>query len=204
MKPLALFLLLAPGLYLAVEWVLLLTNQAHDMGFNPVQWTHHYLGETAIRILLVSLAISPIRDWTGWAPIILIRRRVGLAAFFYAIAHLLAFVWLDLDWSMPKLWEETLKRTYITFGMGALALLVPLAITSTNGWIRRMGRRAWERLHYLVYPLAILAVTHHVFAEKGIQPQPVIHGLILAVLLLWRVWSRLLKPRLLKPAEAAG
>ncbi|MEZ5938486.1 MAG: protein-methionine-sulfoxide reductase heme-binding subunit MsrQ [Hyphomonadaceae bacterium] len=187
MKPLTLLALILPGAYVVLEWTLALSGFPHDMGFNPVQWTHHFLGETALRILLVSLAITPLRDITGWAPIILIRRRIGLAAFFYALAHLLAYVWLDLDWSMPKLWEDILQRTYITLGMGAVAGLIPLAITSTNGMIRRMGRQAWQRLHYLVYPIAILAVAHHFFAEKGIQMGPLIHGAILAFLLAWRL-----------------
>lgn len=181
--------------------MLLIQGLPNDMGFNPAQWTHHFLGETAIRVLLVTLAVSPVRDITGWAPIVLVRRRIGLAAFFYAALHLVAYLWLDLLWSMADLWKDVLKRTYITFGMAAFALLILLAVTSTNGMIRRMGRKAWDRLHWLIYPLAILAVVHHFFAEKGIQSGPLIHGAILAVLLGWRLWKRVLQPRL-KPAPA--
>lgn len=202
MKPLTLAALILPGAYLAVQWVLLLSNQPNDLGFNPVEWTHRYLGDTAIRVLLVTLAVSPLRDITGWAPLALIRRRIGLAAFFYAAAHILAYLWLDLAWSLVKLWEDVLLRVYITFGMAAFVLLVPLAVTSTNGMIRRLGRATWDRLHWLIFPLSILAVLHHYFMVKGDQPAPLVHGGILALLLGWRVarWG-IAK---LRPAEATG
>lgn len=201
MKPLVLAALIAPGAWLAIQWALLLSNQPNVMGFNPVEWTHRYLGEIAIRILLITLAVSPVRDITGWAPIVLIRRRVGLAAFFYALLHIVAYLWLDLAWSLVKLWEDVVLRTYITFGMAAFALMLPLALTSTNGMIRRLGRETWDRLHWLIYPLAVLAVLHHYFMEKGDQPGPIVHGAILAVLLLWRIvrWTR---RKLAAPASA--
>ena len=202
MKPLALALLLAPFAYLALQWMLLLTGQPHVMGWNVAKWTHHYLGDTALRILLVALAISPIRDITGWAPIVLIRRRIGLAAFFYAFLHMLAYVGLNLNWSLPKLWEDIVIRTYITFGMAALIMMAPLAITSTNGMIRRLGRKAWDRLHWLIYPLAILAVAHDVLMQKTMQLTPIVHAVILGVLLGWRIVRWGLKR--IRPAEVAA
>lgn len=202
MKPLTLIALIAPFAYLAFLWTMMLTNtDPYIMGFNPVQWTHRYLGDTAIRILLVTLAISPIRDITGWAPITLIRRRIGLAAFFYAALHMLAYLGLDREWSLAKLWEDISIRTYIMLGMAALALMIPLAITSTNGMIRRLGRKTWDRLHWLIYPLAILAAAHNLLMVKVIDGDPTTHAVILAVLLLWRVGRFGLKR--LKPAEAA-
>ncbi|MDP3739669.1 MAG: protein-methionine-sulfoxide reductase heme-binding subunit MsrQ [Hyphomonadaceae bacterium] len=203
MKPLTLAALVAPFAYLAVLWILMLTSQPYIMGFDPVKWTHHYLGDTAIRILLVTLAISPIRDITGWAPIVVIRRRIGLAAFFYALLHMLAYVGLDLEWSIPKLWEDILLRTYITLGMLALLAMVPLALTSTNGMIRRLGRKTWDRIHWLIYPLAILAVSHNILMQKTLfQVQPMTHAAILAVLLGWRIARWALKR--MKPTEAAA
>jgi sulfoxide reductase heme-binding subunit YedZ len=188
LKPLTLIALIAPFAYLAVLWALMLTNtEPYIMGFNPVQWTHRYLGDTAIRVLLVTLAISPIRDITGWAPIALIRRRIGLAAFFYAFLHMLAYLGLDRNWSLQLLWEDVMIRTYIMLGMAALVLMIPLAITSTNGMIRRLGRKTWDRLHWLIYPLAIIAVAHNLLMVKIIDGDPTIHAAILAVLLLWRV-----------------
>jgi sulfoxide reductase heme-binding subunit YedZ len=205
MKPVTLVLLVAPFIYLAVLWILGLNGVSTPLGFDPVKWTHHYLGDTAIRILLVTLAISPIRDITGWAPIALIRRRIGLAAFFYATLHMLAYLGLDKGWSLQKLWEDVVIRTYITLGMLALLLMIPLALTSNNSAIRKLGRQTWDRIHWLIFPLAILAVAHNMLMQKTLwQMQPTIHMAILVLLLGWRVtrWGAgKLKP---KPAEAAA
>lgn len=202
MKPLTLVALVAPFAYLALQWTLMFSGQPHAMGWNVAKWTHLYLGDTAIRILLVTLAISPIRDITGWAPIVLIRRRIGLAAFFYAFLHMLAYVGLNLNWSLTELWKDIVIRTYITFGMAALILMIPLAVTSTNGMIRRLGRKAWDRLHWLIYLLAILAVAHNILMQKTMQPTPIVHAAILALFLGWRIarWG----VKRLKPAEAAA
>jgi len=204
MKPVTLALLLAPFIYLAVLWIIMLNGGSTPMGWDPVKWTHHYLGDTAIRILLATLAVTPVRDITGWAPIALIRRRIGLAAFFYALLHMLAYLGLDRGWSLVKLWEDVVIRTYITLGMIALVLMVPLALTSTNGMIRRLGRKTWDRIHWLIYPLAILAVTHNMLMQKTLwQMQPTVHAAILAVLLGWRLvrWS---VGKLKRPAEATA
>ncbi|WP_394693648.1 sulfite oxidase heme-binding subunit YedZ [Hyphobacterium sp.] len=190
LKPVTLLLLVLPFVWIASQWGLLLAGMDNDLGFEPVAATHHLLGQTALRILLISLAVTPFRDITRWAPILQVRRRIGLAAFWYALLHLLAYFGADLFFSLSALWEDIVERTYITFGMAALALLVPLAVTSFNSMIRRLGAQRWQRLHMLVYPLAILAVTHHFFAEKGLQPGPLVHAGILALLLGWRLWTR--------------
>jgi methionine sulfoxide reductase heme-binding subunit len=190
LKPVTLFLLVLPFAWIAGQWALLLSGMENELGFEPVAATHHFLGQTAIRILLISLAVTPFRDLTRWAPVLQVRRRIGLAAFWYALLHLLAYFGVDLFFSLPALWEDIVERTYITFGMAALVMLVPLAVTSFNSMIRRLGAQRWQRLHMLVYPLAILAVTHHFFAEKGLQPGPLVHAGILALLLGWRAWTR--------------
>jgi sulfoxide reductase heme-binding subunit YedZ len=204
LKPLTFWLLAAPGIWIAYQWVALYARWPNTLGFDPVQNTHHFLGETAIRVLLVALAVTPFRDVTGWAPIMRVRRRIGLAAFFYALAHMLAYLGLDLRFSMPKLWDDVVERTYITFGMSALLLLVPLAITSHDAMIKKLGALNWRRLHWLVYPIGILAVTHHYFAEKGNQLGPWVHGAILAALLGWRIAKRfgVVRPRMRSPAKA--
>jgi len=194
MKPLTLIALCLPGVYAAAQWAFGLAGLPNELGFNPAEWTHHFLGDTALRILLVTLAISPLRDITGWAPLALIRRRIGLAAFIYSAAHILAYLWLDLLWSFSALWDDVLKRTYITLGMAAFAAMVPLALTSTNGMIRKLGRRMWERIHQLIFPIAVLAVLHHLFMVKGNQPEPIVHGAILAALVAWRIAKRVRRP----------
>jgi sulfoxide reductase heme-binding subunit YedZ len=203
MKPVTLILLVAPFAYLVALWIMGLNGMQTPLGYDPVKWTHHYLGGTAIRILLITLAISPVRDITGWAPIVVIRRRIGLAAFFYATLHMLTYLGLDKQWSLPALWDDIVIRTYITLGMAALILMTPLAITSHNSMIRMMGRKAWDRLHWLVYPLAILAVSHNILMQKTLfQFQPWVHATILVLLLGWRIVRWGLKR--LRPAEAAA
>ena len=197
LKPLAFWLLAAPGLYMGWQWYLLLTGGPHDLGFNPIETTHRFLGDTAIRILLVSLAITPLRDLTRWLPVMKIRRRIGLAAFWYAVLHILAYLVLDkyfaaggsVTGALDGLWEDVVERVYITLGMAAFLLLIPLALTSFDGMVRRLGAGLWQRIHYLVYPVAGLAVLHHGFMEKGNQIGPWIHGLILALLLGYRLWA---------------
>jgi sulfoxide reductase heme-binding subunit YedZ len=202
LKPLTLVALIAPFAWLAYQWAMMLAGLPNDMGWNVGQWTHRYLGDTAIRILLVTLAISPIRDITGWAPIALIRRRVGLAAFFYAALHLLAYFWLDRNWSLLGLIQDVTLRTYIMLGMAALTLMIPLAITSNNASIKKLGRKTWDRLHWLIYPLAILAVAHNLLMVKIVEGDPAIHAIILGVLLLWRVGRWVIGK--LKPSEVAA
>ncbi len=202
LKPTALLILIAPFAWLAYQWTLMLAGQPNDMGWNVGQWTHRYLGDTAIRVLLATLLVSPIRDIMGWAPLALIRRRVGLAAFFYAALHLLAYFWLDRNWSISGLIEDVTLRTYIMLGMAALTLMIPLAITSNNTSIKKLGRKVWDRIHWLIFPLAILAIGHNLLMVKAIDGAPILHAMILALLLGWRMamWTR----GKLKPAVATA
>lgn len=196
-KPVAFWVLLAPGLFLVWKWVGVWTYDPSSPAaldvlvdpffVDPVGVSHVILGDTALRVLLVSLAMTPLRDWTGWGGWILVRRRVGLFAFGYALAHLAVYFGVELSWSLAKLAEDIGERRYITVGMAALVLLIPLAITSHNRLIRALGPVIWRRLHWLVYPIAVLAVTHHVWVEKGVQLEPLVHAGVLAVLLGHRV-----------------
>jgi sulfoxide reductase heme-binding subunit YedZ len=202
MKPLTLIALATPFLFLAWQWLQVLTGiNPRAMGTDFVTYTHHFLGDTAIRILLVTLAVSPVRDITGWAPIALIRRRIGLAACFYAALHMLAYLWLDRGWDLGLLWEDMVVRTYIMLGMASLVLMVPLALTSNNSAIRKLGRQTWDRIHWLIFPLAILAVAHNLLMVKVIYGDPLTHAVILTLLLGWRVarWGM----GKLRPAAAA-
>lgn len=196
LKPLAFWLLSAPGLWLGWQWFLLLTGADNALGFNPIETTHRFLGDTALYVLLISLAVSPIRDLTPWRAVLKIRRRIGLAAFWYALLHVLAYLGLDLliaagmdpVAALAGLWEDVAERIYITLGMLAFIALLPLAITSFNFMIRMLGAQNWQRLHWLVYPIAILAVFHHGYMVKGNQLAPWINGGILALLLIYRLY----------------
>ncbi len=196
-KPAAFWLLAAPAFYLAWRWarVFAYDPAVHGTALlvmdpylaDPVGATHVFLGDTAIRVLLLSLAMTPLRDWTGWSGWVRIRRRVGLFAFGYVAAHIAVYVGFELQWSLAKLWDDVLVRRYITVGMLSFALLIPLAVTSHNAMIRRLGPVRWRRLHWLAYPIAVLAVLHHIWVEKGLQMEPLVHAGVLAVLLGHRV-----------------
>ncbi len=203
LKPISFWLLLAPAAWLSWQWWLLLSGDAHTLGFNPIETTHRFLGDTALQILLLSLAISPIRELTPWSGLLKIRRRIGLAAFWYALLHVLAYLGLDLliaagmsvSGALAGLWEDVIERVYITLGMIAFLALIPLALTSFNSMIRRLGARNWQRLHWLAYPLAILAVLHYGILAKGNQLEPWVYGGVLAVLLGYRVLRPYLRAR---------
>ncbi len=160
------------------------------LGADPVAEIEHRTGLWALRLLLVTLAITPLRQLTGQAALIRFRRMLGLYAFFYACLHLSAYLALDLRGYWTQIFEEIVKRPYITVGFAAWLLLVPLAVTSTTGWIRRLGRQ-WGRLHKLVYAIGVLAVLHFWWLVKSDIREPLLYAGILAVLLGWRAWKKL-------------
>jgi methionine sulfoxide reductase heme-binding subunit len=156
------------------------------LGANPVEALIHGTGDWTLRLLLITLAATPLRQMTGWAWLIRYRRMLGLFAFFYAVLHLTAYVWLDQFFAWHVILEDILKRPYITVGFAAFLLLVPLAVTSTRGWIRTLGPR-WKRLHRAVYLTALLGVIHYIWLVKADLLKPLIYAVILAVLLACRV-----------------
>ncbi len=157
------------------------------LGADPVAEIEHRLGTWALRFLLITLAITPLRHITGQTVLVRFRRMLGLYAFAYASLHLAVYLGLDLRGYWAQVFEEIAKRPYITVGFAAWLLLVPLAITSTQGWMRRLGRR-WGQLHKLVYAIAILAVLHFWWIVKSDFREPLLYAAILAVLLGWRAW----------------
>ena len=159
------------------------------LGADPVAEIEHRLGLWALRLLMATLAITPLRQLTGHAVLVRFRRMLGLYAFFYACVHFSAYLVLDLRGYWTQIFEEIAKRPYITVGFAAWLLLLPLAITSTTGWIRRLGRN-WARLHKLVYAAGVLAVLHFWWLVKSDIREPALYAAILAMLLAWRVWKR--------------
>ncbi len=150
------------------------------LGADPVQEVLNVCGKTALNLLILTLCITPIRRSTGWNRLISFRRLLGLFAFFYLILHFLTYAFLDLqDWSMVL--EDIAKRPYITLGFTALMLLIPLAITSTSGWQRRLGRK-WTKLHRLIYPVAVLAVIHFYWQSKRDVSEPLLYFFVLSML----------------------
>ncbi|CDK97732.1 Sulfoxide reductase heme-binding subunit yedZ [Magnetospirillum gryphiswaldense MSR-1 v2] len=160
-----------------------------SLGVNPVETINRYLGDWALRFLLIALAVTPVRQWTGWPALARLRRMTGLFAFFYVCLHLASYVGIDLFFDWAALWADVVKRNYITLGMIAVLLLVPLALTSTNGMIRRLGGARWRRLHLLVFPASILGVAHFWMMVKADIREPLVYAVVLSVLLGWRLWG---------------
>jgi len=158
-----------------------------DLGVNPVETITNETGIWTLRLLAASIAITPIRWLTKWNPIINLRRMVGLFAFFYGTVHFMIYFVLDRSLMFDGLWEDIVKRPYITVGFTAFVLMIPLAITSTKGWIRRLGGSRWNLLHRLVYISASLGVLHYWWKVKLDVTNPMIYAGVVSVLLGWRV-----------------
>jgi sulfoxide reductase heme-binding subunit YedZ len=160
------------------------------VGANPVEELTHVSGEWALRCLLLSLAVTPARQWLGWKRVAPLRRTLGLAAFAYAAAHLVVWSVIDLGLDGAAILEDLTERPYVMVGMAAFVILVALAVTSTRGWIRRLGPR-WVRLHRLVYAAGGLGVLHHFWLLKADLRPAFVHAAVLAGLLAARVAWRL-------------
>lgn len=150
----------------------------------------HFLGEWNIRFLVLTLAVSPVMRLTGWGWLVRYRRIFGLLAFFYIVLHLSVYFWLDVELSSGRLVEDVAERLYITLGMTGFLLLVPLALTSTKPWIRRLGNRRWNALHWLVFPAVVLGMVHYYMAVKRDVREPLVYAVIFALLFWSRVRAR--------------
>jgi methionine sulfoxide reductase heme-binding subunit len=157
-----------------------------DLGADPVAKLLHTCGKTGLNFLLLTLLITPVRRLTGWSNLIRLRRMLGLFAFFYLVAHFTVYLVLDRQLDYHGVLQDIVKRPYITIGFAALLLLVPLAITSTNRMMRRLGRR-WQKLHRLIYLIVILGVWHYWWQVKKDIRQPLLYVGMVTVLLGYRV-----------------
>ncbi len=164
-----------------------------SLGANPIEELLHEAGEWGLRFLLITLAVTPLRRISGLNWLVRFRRMLGLFAFFYISVHFLVYALLDQRLALGPIFEDIVERPYITLGIVALLMLIPLALTSTKGMMRRLGRR-WQALHRLVYPAAILGVWHFWWQVKEDIREPVIYAVILAVLLGIRLFYRLRSP----------
>lgn len=171
-----------------------------DLGVNPAETIQLQTGRWALKFLFISLAVTPIRRLTGWNLVIQYRRMLGLFAFFYATSHFVSYWAFDLGFAFAAMLGDVLKRPFIALGFAAFLLLVPLAVTSTKGWIRRLGKK-WALLHRLVYFAAICAVLHFILKVKVFTGDPVIYAGVLTVLLGFRLAWPLLNARSKVPAR---
>jgi sulfoxide reductase heme-binding subunit YedZ len=159
------------------------------LGANPIDVITRTTGRWTLTFLLVTLAITPLRKLSGLTWLIRFRRMVGLFAFFYGTLHLMTYVWLDKFFDVHAMLHDIAKRRFITAGMTAWTLMLPLALTSTSGWIRRMGGKNWQRLHRLIYLSATAGVIHFIWLVKADLRRPLTYGAILLSLLLIRAGS---------------
>jgi sulfoxide reductase heme-binding subunit YedZ len=160
------------------------------LGANPIETLTHATGDWTLRLLLITLAVTPLRRLTGWHWLVRLRRMLGLYAFFYASLHFLTYVVLDQFFDGWAIVLDVLKRPYITVGFAAFMLLIPLAVTSTNAMVRRLGGRRWQALHRSVYAIALFGVVHYWWLVKSDLTEPILYALILAALLGVRAWWR--------------
>jgi sulfoxide reductase heme-binding subunit YedZ len=161
-----------------------------SLGPDPIKFTLHWMGKTALNILMITLLVTPVRHLAGWPHVVRIRRMLGLFAFTYALLHFIIYLALDLQFDFASVGKDIAKRPYITIGFTALLILIPLAITSTNKMMRRLGRR-WQTLHRWVYVVAILGVWHYYWQVKRDVREPLIYAGILAILLGYRLVRKL-------------
>lgn len=196
-KPAVFVLCLVPAAYIA--WAVL-TNH---LGANPIRDAEIQTGLWTLRFLAISLSVTPARRITGWNILAKYRRMLGLFTFFYACVHLsLWFVDWWFDW--PAMWHEIVKHKYILIGMTTFLLLVPLAITSTNGWVRRLGGKRWARLHRLVYVAAVTGTIHYLWAVKKDTFFPLVYLAVFALLLGYRLVLARQKKAKLAPSFRAS
>ena len=182
LKPLVFIVSVGPLAYLALGALL------GRLGANPIETITRSTGTWTLRFMLLALAVTPARWLSGWNDLIRVRRMLGLFAFFYGSLHLATYVWLDQFFDWAAIAKDVAKRPFITAGFTAYLLLVPLAVTSTAGMIRRLGGRRWRRLHRLAYASAAIGIVHYWWLVKLDTRPPRNYALLLAVLLLARVW----------------
>ena len=196
-----------PALYVAavlpLAWLLFALFSGLVMG-DQVKFIQHVTGDTVLSCLMLTLTITPLRRLTGWNEIIRVRRLIGLTAFWYACLHLTTYIVFDQDLSLMEIMKDIAKHPWVLVGFTAFLCLVPLAITSTNGWVRRLGGKRWRRLHRLVYVAASAGVLHYFWLVKKDTTYPLTYGVILIALLASRVWWAVNRARARRTPASRG
>ena len=194
--------LIKPAIFLLalLPLALLLFRAARsDLGANPIETINRFTGLWTLRFLLITLAVTPLRRIFTWNSLLRLRRMLGLFAFFYACLHFLSYAWLDQFFVLPEIFKDVIKRPYITVGFACFLLLIPLALTSTNGMVRRLGAKRWQQLHRLVYLIGVGGIVHFLWLVKSDLSEPLMYGAILALLLGFRLWDKRQRPPVTAP-----
>ncbi|WP_018412288.1 protein-methionine-sulfoxide reductase heme-binding subunit MsrQ [Methyloversatilis thermotolerans] len=192
------FTLIWRAVWIACLWPLLdmvLSGMRDALGANPIEAITRGTGDWTLRLLLLTLAITPLRQLTGLHWLVRLRRMLGLYAFFYGSLHLMTYLWLDQFFDWVAIVDDIIERPFITLGFAAFVLMLPLAVTSTNAMMRSMGGRNWQRLHRAVYLVAVLGVTHYWWLVKKDITEPAIYAGVLGLLFALRLWHALRRTR---------
>ena len=172
-----------------------------DLGANPVEFLQHSTGDWTLRFLVFTLSITPFRKLLRLPDLIRFRRMLGLFAFFYVSLHFFTYLGPDQSFDLSAMWKDVAKRPFITVGFTAFVLLIPLAMTSTAGWIRRLGGKRWQLLHRSIYVAAVCGVIHYYWLVKSDVRKPLFYGALVGILLLWRLGDWFLKRRSQAPVR---
>jgi sulfoxide reductase heme-binding subunit YedZ len=199
LKPVVFLACLGPTVWSAHAVWLLYNGINPGLSANPIKDVTEVTGIWTLRFLMITLSITPLRRLTGWNSLTRMRRMMGLFTFFQGFVHLMTYIWLDQFFAFGEIVKDIIKRPFITSGMAAFTLMIPLAITSTKKWIARLGGKKWQLLHRLIYFSAAGGVLHYYFFVKSDIEDPVAYGVLLAVLLGFRAWHTV-RERRLKPA----
>jgi methionine sulfoxide reductase heme-binding subunit len=169
------------------------------LGVNPIEFITRSTGTWTIVSLVVTLSITPLRKFTQWHWLLRLRRTTGLITFVYVSLHFMTWIWLDRFFDVDEVIKDIVKRPFITVGFAAFLLMIPLAVTSNNASIKRLGAARWQRIHYLVYVIAVLASMHFIWLARRNPNEPYIYAAIFALLLGIRVYWKWAKPANVKP-----
>jgi methionine sulfoxide reductase heme-binding subunit len=173
------------------------------LGANPVEFLQHATGDWTLRFLIFTLSITPLRKVLGVPELIRFRRMLGLFAFFYVCLHFLTYIGPDQSFNLAGMWQDVAKRKFVTVGFLGFVLLIPLAITSTAAWVRRLGGKRWQALHRAIYVAAVCGVIHYYWLVKSDVREPLFYAALVAILLLWRLGNWLIKRGKQAPAQVA-
>ena len=189
-KPVLFILILFPSLLWAYQFV------TGNLGVNPIEKLMDELGLMALRLIIITLMITTLSNIRPLKSIVVLRRMIGLFAFYYVCLHFSTYIVLDHFFDIQFIIQDIIKRPFITFGFISFLFLIPLASTSTNNMIKRLGFKLWKKIHYLIYPVAILASMHFYVLVRADKTEPVIYMGIIILLLLHRIFKRLTRPQL--------
>ena len=192
LKPILFFLLFIPSFYWGYMFI------QGNLGVNPIEKLMDKLGEMALRLIILTLLVSSLSDIKYFRALIIFRRMIGLFVFYYVCLHFLSYIILDHFFNIQFIIKDIIKRPFITFGFISFILLIPLVVTSKNSIIKKLGFKLWKKIHYLIYPVAILASMHFYMLGRANKAEPLIYIVIILILLCYRLYKKIIIPQLIR------